>query len=70
MSDSRAFWLVLTNIALGIVAVLLILAVVTGTLCDLISKVKKRHAAWVKLDQDMHRMFGEVPLAKGQHRRH
>jgi hypothetical protein len=69
MSDPRTFWLVLTNIALGVAVVVLILAVVTGTLCELILKLKKRHAAGAELDRDMHRMFGELPLAKRHRRR-
>jgi hypothetical protein len=36
MSDPRTIWLVATNIALGAAVVLLILGVVTGTLCELI----------------------------------
>ena len=56
MSDPRTIWLVATNIALGAVVVLLILGVVTGTLCELIVKLKRRHAAWAELDRDMQRM--------------
>ena len=58
MRDSRTFWLVVTNLALGVALVALILGVVTGTLCDLIVKVRKRHAAWTELDRDMERTFG------------
>ena len=64
MSDPRTFWLVVTNITLGALVVLLILAVVTGALCELISKLKKRHAAWDELDRDMQHMFGGLHLAK------
>ena len=61
MSDSQTFWLVVTNIALGVAVVALILGVVTGTLCDLIAKLRKRHAAWAELDRDMQRTFGAAP---------
>ena len=69
MSDPRTIWLVATNIALGSAVVLLILGVVTGTLCELIVKLKRRHAAWAELDRDMQRMFGGLPFARKHHRR-
>ena len=69
MSDPKTFWLVVTNIALGAALVVLILGVVTGVLCELVVKLKKRHAAGAELDRDMRRMFGAPPFAKRQHRR-
>ena len=68
MSDPRTIFLVVTNIVLGVAVVLLVLGVVTGTLCDLIVALKRRHAAWAELDRDMHRMFG-VPFARKHHHR-
>ena len=67
MSDSKTFWLVLTNIALGVVLVLLVLTLSTGMLCELISKLRKRHAASAELDRDMLQMFGEAPVVKRDH---
>ena len=64
MSDSRTFWLVVTNIALGIAVVVLILGVLTGALCEYVLKLKRRHAAWAELDRDMQRMFGGLHFAK------
>lgn len=64
MSDSRTFWLVVTNLALGAAVVLLILGVLTGTLCDLVVRLKKRHTMWAELDRDMHRMFTLHPSKK------
>ncbi len=58
MSDPRTFWLVVTNIVLGAAVVLLILGLATGVLCELVVKLKKRHAAWTELDRDMQHMFG------------
>jgi hypothetical protein len=69
MSDSRTFWLVVTNIALGAALVVLILGVVTGVLCELVVKLKKRHAAQAELDRDMQRMFGGLPIVRRHHRR-
>ena len=69
MNDPRTFWLVVTNIALGAAVVVLILGVVTGALCELVVKLKKRHAASVELDRDMHRMFGGPPIVRRHHRR-
>lgn len=64
MSDSRTFWLVVTNIALGVAVVVLILGVVTGALCENLLKLKRRHTALAELDRDMQRMFGGLHLAK------
>jgi hypothetical protein len=69
MSDPRTFWLVVTNIALGVAVVVLILGVVTGVLCELVVKLRKRHTAWSELDRDMQRMFGASPIARRHHRR-
>ena len=69
MKDPRTLWLVVTNIALGAAVVLLILGIVTGTLCELIVKLKKRHDAEAELDRDMQRMFGGLPFARKHHRR-
>ena len=69
MKDPRTIYLVVTNIVLGAAVVLLILAVATGTLCDFIVKLKRRHDAEAELDQDMHRMFGGLPFARKHHRR-
>lgn len=57
MSDPRTFWLTLTNITLGLAVVLLILGVVTGILCEFVAKLRRRHAAWHQLDDEMRRMF-------------
>ena len=69
MKDPRTIWLVATNIVLGAALVLLILVLVTGTICDLIVKLKRRHAAWAELDRDMQHMFGGLPFARKHHRR-
>ena len=69
MSDPRTFWLVVTNIALGAAVVVFILGVVTGVLCELVVKLKKRHAASAELDRDMQRMFGGLPIVRRHHRR-
>ena len=58
MSDPRALWLIVTNVVLGAAVVVVILGIATGALCELVTKLKKRHAAWAELDRDMLRMFG------------
>ena len=69
MSDPKTFWLVVTNIALGAALLVLILGVVTGVLCEIVVKLKKRHAASAELDRDMQRMFGGMTGVRRHHRR-
>ena len=69
MSDPRVFWLVLTNVVLGAAVVVVILGIATGVLCELVAKVKRRHAAWAELDRDMQRLFGGAPFGGRHHRR-
>ncbi len=57
MRDPRTFWLTVTNIILGLAVVVLIVGILTGTLCDLIADMRRRHAVWRELDQDMRRLF-------------
>ena len=57
MHDPRTFWLVVTNIALGAALVLLFLGLLSGAICDWITKLRSRHAALGELDRDMRRMF-------------
>jgi hypothetical protein len=69
MKDPRTIFLVVTNIVLGAAVLLLILGVVTGTLCELVVKLKRRHDAEAELDRDMHHMFGGLPFTRKHHRR-
>jgi hypothetical protein len=56
-SDPRTFWLTLTNIILGVLVLLAVLGVVTGVLCDLVDKLKRRHTIMHEIDDDMRRLF-------------
>ena len=58
MNDPRTFWLVVTNVALAVVLVLLIVAVLTGVLCETVSKRRRRHAMQAEIDRDMRTWFG------------
>jgi hypothetical protein len=60
MSDPRTFWLIVTNIVLGLVLLLLILGIVTGVLCDHVAKFRNRHARMGEIDRDMRRLFHEA----------
>lgn len=57
MHDPKTFWLTVTNIALGLAVVLLVLGVVTGILCEFVARLRKQHAVSDQLDDDMRRMF-------------
>ena len=57
MHDPRTFWLTVTNVALGLALVLLVLGVLTGSLCEFVARLRKRHAVWNELDREMRRMF-------------
>jgi len=57
MHDPRTFWLTVTNIALGVALVLLILGILTGSVCDLVARLKRRRTLGNDIDREMHRMF-------------
>jgi multisubunit Na+/H+ antiporter MnhG subunit len=78
MAVPDTFWLTLTNILLGAVVVLCILAVTACVTYEIISRAHKRHADSVELDRDMRRWFGgagpppahHAGLATWWHRHH
>lgn len=57
MHDPRTFWLIVTNIVLGLAVVGLVLGVMTGIVCELVAKWRQRHTMSDELDEDMRRMF-------------
>lgn len=59
MSDPKTFWLVVTNIALGLALLVLILGIACGALCDFLAKLKQRRVMMAELDRDLHHLFGE-----------
>ena len=52
MNDPSTYWLTVTNIALGAVTLICIVAVAVGVLQELAARAKKR-AALSKLDQEV-----------------
>ena len=64
MDNPNTFWLTLTNILLGALVILGFLIVLLGTLCEIVSKLKKRSSFQAELNHDMQEMFaGASPLA-------
>jgi len=57
MHDPRTFWLTVTNIALGVALVLLILGILTGSVCDLVARLKARHTLENEIGREFLRMF-------------
>jgi uncharacterized membrane-anchored protein YhcB (DUF1043 family) len=57
MHDPRTFWLTVTNIALGVAVVVLVVGIATGTLCEIVAKWRKRSSLDAELDRNMHRLF-------------
>ena len=57
MHDPRIFWLTVTNIVLGVAVIVILAGVVTGVLCDVVARVRKRRKLSHELDEDMRRMF-------------
>jgi multisubunit Na+/H+ antiporter MnhC subunit len=57
MSDPRTFWLIVTNIVLGLAVVVLVLGVLTGVVCEFAARLSRRHTMSDELDEDMRRMF-------------
>jgi len=64
MDDPRTFWLIVTNVILGLAVVLAVLGVVTGTLCELVAHWKKRRDVGAELDRDMRHFFGATRSRK------
>ena len=60
----KTWWLVFTNIALGVVVVLCLLTVVVGLLYEVISRLRRRRLYRAELNHDMQELFGPP------HRRH
>jgi len=58
MHDPRTFWLVVTNILLGLAVILLVIGVATHVLCDFVAGLRKRRTAERELDQDLKAYFG------------
>lgn len=69
MSDPRTFWLTVMNVVLGLAVVLLVAGVVTGILCEMVAKWRKRRAVWDELDRDMWRAFHDAAAPGGRRRR-
>ncbi len=69
MHDPRTFWLIVTNIALGLALVLMILGVLTGIACNFVSNLRKRSASLKELDREMRRLFRDSGRPLGHTRR-
>jgi hypothetical protein len=61
MADT--FWLTLTNIVLGALVILCVLVLITGTLCEMLSKLRRERTFEAELNHDMREMF--PPVAAG-----
>ena len=59
MRDPRTFWLTVTNIVLGVTVVVLLAGIVTGVLCDVVARLRKRRKLSHELDDDMRHMFAD-----------
>ncbi len=55
--DPRTFWLTVTNIALGLALLVLIVSLVTGTVCDFVAKLRKRRAIRHEIEEDFRHLF-------------
>jgi hypothetical protein len=64
MDDPRTFWLIVTNIILGIAVLLAVIGVLTGTLCELMADWKKRRNIGAELDRDLRNVFGVTRFRK------
>jgi len=59
--DPRTILLTVTNIVLGFGVVVLVLGVITGTLCDVVARWKRRRSLNSELDRDMHDLLTAPP---------
>ena len=58
MSDPRTFWLVVTNIMLGVVVIALFLVVAIASAFEMLRRLQVRRSVWRELNGDMERYFG------------
>lgn len=58
---SSTFWLILTNILLGLAVVVLVFGAVSGILCETIARLRRRRKLSSELDEDMRRLFHGPP---------
>ena len=65
MGDSPHFWLDVTNIALGAVVLLCVLATVFAVAWEIGAKVKRRITLSAELDRDMRRLFRDAKPSRG-----
>lgn len=70
MPGPNTFWLVLTNILLGALVVLCVMAVVVVFACAVVSRFCARRASDAELDRDMREMFGPQCGTRGRHGPH
>ena len=68
MHDPKAFWLILTNVLLGVAVLLLLLGIVTGVLCDLAASWRRRHKMIGHLDEEVRSLFHDHSKPVGRHR--
>ncbi|HLK68373.1 MAG TPA: hypothetical protein VKU19_33300 [Bryobacteraceae bacterium] len=61
MHDPRTFWLTVTNIALGLALLVLVIGLATGTLCDLISAKRRKRAEIRDLDRELRDFLHNSP---------
>lgn len=58
MADPRTFWLTVTNIVLGVCSIVLVGAIVARAVCEVVTRLRKRHALDSELNGDMRKLFG------------
>jgi uncharacterized membrane protein len=56
-NDPRTFWLVVTNVLLGLIALVAVLGVVTGVLCELWTRRRRRRAMMNEIERDARNLF-------------
>ena len=57
MHDPRTLLLTITNIALGLAAVLLVLGVVAAVLCEFVARLRRRHTLEHQMDRELQHLF-------------
>ncbi len=57
MDDPRTFWLVVTNIVLGVAVVLCVIGLACGVLCEVVERLRRRRSYEKELDRDMKAFF-------------
>ncbi len=64
MADPKTLWLIVVNIATGLLVLSAVVAIAIGLVSELVERIKKRRSISRELDHDMEELFHSKPTHK------